>query len=143
MGRQSMDPVHLSSIYQTTLLIAKIILGFGCSFCKTTHQELIYIISGSITFTGFLLLTIIPNNKMDLIQTALVILGIGSGTSGGSWITLLVNNIGKDNITAAISVYTPFINILMSVNLSIFGELQEAIKNLALLLPSCYVFIAV
>ena len=63
--------------------------------------------------------------------------------SGGSWITLLVNNIGKENITAAISVYTPLINVLMALNLSIFGELQELIQKSALILPTSYILIAV
>ena len=63
--------------------------------------------------------------------------------SGGSWITLLVNNIGKENITAAISVYTPLINVLMSLNLSIFGELQEFIQKSALMLPTTYILLAV
>ena len=55
----------------------------------------------------------------------------------------LVNNIGKENITAAISVYTPLINVLMSLNLSLFGEVQEEIAKTALMIPTCYILFAV
>merc|ERR1712062_359085 len=135
--------IQLCEIYQITLTAAKTILGFGCSFCKTSNQELIYITSGCITFTGFLMLTMLPISKLQAVQMALVVIGIGCGTSGGSWITLLVNNIGKENITAAISIYTPLINVLMSLNLSIFGELQELVQKSALMLPTSYILIAI
>lgn len=135
--------IQLCEIYQITLTAAKTILGFGCSFCKTSNQEIIYITSGCITFAGFLMLTLLPMSKLVGVQMALVVIGVGCGTSGGSWITLLVNNIGKENITAAISVYTPLINVLMSLNLSIFGELQEFIQKSALMLPTTYILLAV
>jgi len=136
----------LIETYQYTLLASKVFLGFGCSFCKSKNQEVIYLISSSVTLAAFVMVTL-THDVHALARLALVVLGMGSGSSGGSWITLLVNNIGKENITTAISVYLPFINVFSSVNQALFGWIISMLSKEdqldAVLLPSIYLVLAV